>query len=515
MAVKDAASLPLFLFWRGVGKVQPSVGAELAIAASLKMRGVRVEHILCDGALSGCFTRTAEQNIPIQRWREACSGCIANGREMTRRFGIAPHSHSEFLTESLIKELAERSSAVSYADIRNHRYREVPVGKYAASSTLRYFKGRSLNGQGEPILRHYLFSAIVVAEVAWRALDELQPTRLYMQHGTYVDWGPAFDVAMMKGIPVTVWEWAFLNKHIFLGTAREDNRLCFHFITDETWRRLAAQPLTGRQRQGLLRFMTDRVTNARDLMPINRVAPRDPHDVQRQLGLSGTKPVWAVFSHLDWDSTFDIYMSSFEHSLEMMLETVRVIAETPDVDWVIKIHPAEKIAGTLVSTKKVIEERFPKLPDNIKIIPAETDINTYSLLPLLSGGITIFGTVAMELALIGKPTLVAGTAHYSDRGFTRNLTGREEFLNGLRQAAQIGSLLPEQVELAERYAHTFFIRKQLPIKALNMDLRQWSESDFAKLKPGYDPALDMVCDRLVDGGEFMLDDATLGCSLYA
>ena len=506
---------PRFLFWRGVGKVQPSVGSELAIAAALKMRGAEVEHILCDGVLSGCFPRTAEQNIPLEKWPEACPECINNGCEMARRFGIASRRHSEFLSEAVLRELAHRSSEITFAEVRHHIYRGVPVGKYAASSTLRYFKGHPLNGQGEPILRRYLFSALVAAEVAHRAMEELNPTRVYMQHGTYVDWGPAFDAAMLKGIPVTVWEWAFLNKHIFLGTAREDNRLCFHYITDETWRGLAEQPLTERERAGLRRFMTDRITNARDLMPLNRVAPREPSEVQRQLGLRGGKPVWAVFSHLDWDSTFDIYMSSFEHSVEMMMETVRVMSETPDVDWVIKIHPAEKIAGTLVSTQKLIEEQFPQLPDNIRFIPAETDINTYSLLPLLSGGVTIFGTVALELALIGRPSLVAGTAHYSERGFTRSLPTREAFLDGIRHAATMEPLSPRQVRSAERYAHTFFIRKQLPIKALNMDIRQWGAADFAKLAPGADPVLDMVCSRLVNGGEFMLDDETIACSLYA
>ena len=67
----------------------------------------------------------------------------------------------------------------------------------------------------------------------------------------------------------------------------------------------------------------------------------------------------------------------------------------------------------------------------------------------------------------------------------------------------------EQVELARRYAFTFFFRCMIPFPTVETVEGRLTAvpSDREQLLPGRDPYLDFVCDRILDGEEFVLPDS--------
>jgi tetratricopeptide (TPR) repeat protein len=195
------------------------------------------------------------------------------------------------------------------------------------------------------------------------------------------------------------------------------------------------------------------------------------------------------------------------------METIQKAIGIRDVTWLIKVHPAERILGTQESLEKVIEKKYSKLPEHIKIIPAESDLNTYGLLPILDGGVTIRGTVGLELAMLGKPVILAGSAHYGSKGFTYDCETKVKYFEALHRARFISKLTDRQVQIAKLYAYIFFIQKQIPFKWLtgggygeDEELR-FNLSSFSELKQESDSIMDMICDRILKGGDFLLDDA--------
>ena len=66
--------------------------------------------------------------------------------------------------------------------------------------------------------------------------------------------------------------------------------------------------------------------------------------------------------------------------------------------------------------------------------------------------------------------------------------------------------------LARKYAHGYFIYKQIPISVVyNPDAKwwsfQWDKKDL--LLKGQDPAIDFVCEKIVDGNEFIMTEEIL------
>ena len=44
--------------------------------------------------------------------------------------------------------------------------------------------------------------------------------------------------------------------------------------------------------------------------------------------------------------------------------------------------------------------------------------NPFDFFQLVDGDVTVYGTSGLELALLGKPVILAGEAHYGGKGFT-------------------------------------------------------------------------------------------------
>jgi hypothetical protein len=83
-------------------------------------------------------------------------------------------------------------------------------------------------------------------------------------------------------------------------------------------------------------------------------------------------------------------------------------------------------------------------------------MNTYSLFALSDFGITIRGTIGIELPCFGIPTLTAGTGRYSGMGFTIDSSSAEEYLERLRMIHELPPLSAAERELARRHAHALF-----------------------------------------------------------
>ena len=110
------------------------------------------------------------------------------------------------------------------------------------------------------------------------------------------------------------------------------------------------------------------------------------------------------------------------------------------------------------------------------------------------------------------PVAVAGDTHYRGRGFTLDVERHEQLEAAMRTAD--GRLDPVQVELARRYAYTFFFRSMIPFPAVRTrgGLIVEAPASADVLAPGRDRHLDWICDRILDGGEFALPDELAGAA---
>jgi hypothetical protein len=154
-----------------------------------------------------------------------------------------------------------------------------------------------------------------------------------------------------------------------------------------------------------------------------------------------------------------------------------------------------------------ITETFRPLPSNVRVVPPNRPINSYALMDLAQVGLVYASTVGLELAVRGVPVLVAGTAHYGAKGFTYEPQQRGDYKRLLaRLMSGERTIPPDQLrELAERYAHLFFLRRTLPVAVLHAPdpaHPQLTYRQASDLAPGTNKALDVICDGILHGSPF-------------
>lgn len=496
------------LFWIP-GGMKSMVNVEACLAKALELRAAKVDIVICDGVLSGCVNRDIIENTPINKWRDKCSFCFRSCQEVVESLGLSCRVIGDFISKQRRKELAILAQKIPLDRVIFFNYLGVEVGRYALSSALRYLKGRPI-GRRKRLIREYLYSALVTAEAAANCFKEKKPDRIFTSHGIYVEWGPPLVIAAQRKIPVTVWSAAYKKDHFYLRTGIGEEYIYIRNLARGTWQRRQKKHLTEKEKHKLADFLKQRYFENKSFdIQTDYLPPQKNEDLLRKLKLSKDKPIWAVFAHAIWDAELCYLSQLYRGSEPWLTATINIIKNIKNVTWILKMHPAEILASTVYKTQALLRAKFPKFPSNIKIIPSETDINPLSLYSLVDGGVTIYGTPGLELTLQGKPVIVAGNAHYSKRGFTYESKTKAEYKKLLNSAATLPALSPKQKQLAYRYAYSYFIQRQIPMPKTIRSLKGgWWQIDFSKLKElvaERDPVLDMVCDKIMNGGEFIFE----------
>ena len=496
------------LFWVP-GGMPLLLHVEASIAAAMKLRGYNVHAIICNSPYRGCAIRTVQEGVPISKWRDVCPACIRKTTAVLDTMGIPYSYNGDFLTDAERSELWEKTADVTWDTLDTLAWDGLNVGKNVRSSITRYLQGAALTGH-EAIIHEYAYSGLVAACAASRALDKFNPWRVFMSHGTYIDWGPALHTAFDRGIPVTGWKASYLSWHFYLRHVEDPARIDFKKLSQQCWREIKSKSLTDEENARLDKFLVDRYHNKISFdMKQLKTYRKDVSDLKAKYAPTG-KPIWAVLAHINWDSVSDYAPMAYPSFDDWMVDTIRHAIEVTDVQWLIKIHPIEAWDNPASGVQRLIEREFPSLPDHVRVIPAEEDISPANMFELIDGGVTVYGTAGLELALMGKPVILGGEAHYGGLGFTHEGVTPIRYREYLRKAAQLGPLTEEQREDVRKYAYSHFVQRQVPLEIVHDPSTEWWGLQHEKrelLLPGEDPFIQFICDRLVDGHDFNMPES--------
>ena len=114
-------------------------------------------------------------------------------------------------------------------------------------------------------------------------------------------------------------------------------------------------------------------------------------------------------------------------------------------------------------------------------------------------GLVFTSTSGLELALLGKPVIVAGLTHYRGKGFTVDADSRESHRTALDAIIRDPASAWPDVELARRYANLFFfdaVEQQPPVAEPIGGLARLTTTDPNDLLPGSHGGIDAACDRI-------------------
>jgi len=499
------------LFWVP-GGMPGMLQLETAIASALKLRGNKVHAVICDGVFHACVRREITDQVPIAEWKNACSVCKKDCAKVLDTMGIPFSYIGDHVTQNDLSELKKVSHNVTWENLGELSYQNVNIGRNVQSSILRFLKGYELPND-ESLVREYAFSGLICAAASKRLIKAMQPSRVFMSHGTYVDWGPALHTALALKIQVTAWMASYLPACFYFRHVEDDVHVDFHDMTDKAWGEVSNSQLNSLQIERLAQFLEGRYKRDASF-DMKRIAPYTGgvNELRHKYSIDSKKPLWGIMAHINWDAVSDYSPMIYESFNQWMNETIQVIKDIRDVQWVIKVHPAESWFRQESGVEFLIKKYFPDLPDHIHVLSAEEDISPLDFFNMVDGGVTVYGTAGLELALHGKPVILAGDAHYGKKGFTYDANSREHYLELLSQAAQLPRLSESQVMLVKKYAHCYFIQRQIPVSVVKDPKSKWWNFQFDKkelLLEGQDPVIDFICEKIIDGTDFIMDEKLL------
>lgn len=500
--VKDSEKI---LFWSTGGMIIQT-NLEAVIASSLKLRGHKVKMVLCDGVFKACAKRVDFPEVQIKDWGKYCKSCIRQNTKLLEKMGLEYSYTSDFITKEKAESLREKASKVTFQNYKEMTLENMNLGNHLESAMMRHTRGGTYEGY-EEILREYAFAVLVIAYTSEAAIKKYKPTRIYMSHGIYADWGPALSMAVKYKIPSTSYVCCYLTAHFYFGTV-DSFKETFLNISEKTWAEISNLEFTEIKKKRLDNFIKRRYLNniTADMKGILKDYKGDREFFMKKYRLDPEKPVWGIMTHINWDAVSDYFPMIYKNFDEWLYETVKEIIEIKDVQWLIKIHPSELNDNPLTGCQIFIEKKFPVLPDHIKVIKMDDDISPHDFYSLLDGGVTVYGTGGLELSIQGKPVILAGKAHYSGKGFTFDAESDEDYKKLLRKTPEIKLINDDMRSLALKYGYVYFIQKQIPLLPV---IKEDLHIDFDKLNyllPGKNKFIDFICDRIIDGGDFVLPE---------
>lgn len=484
------------------------------ISAALNIRGYRTHFIICDGTPLACIQRGLEKNENISDWKSGCVKCLHVMKYNANQYNVEYSVVGDYLSETKIKEFKELSESIEIEKIYSYNYIGVDVGMLAWSSVIRYMKGfiiekKDLKEKDEILLRKYFFAGLVNTYAANEVMEKFKPVSLFGSHGVYVDYSPAILLAYIKGIKTLIWSSGFKDFLHYFTIPKKPNKLEFRGITEPEWKKRKDTPLSKNENAALDSYIHHRFNkgNKRDFL--NVTLPEDPEALRKKLGFDNNKKVACLFCHVSWDLSFDLSKMIFDNANQWLSESMKAVFEIKSVNWIIRVHPGEKVSGSLYTNDDFIKENFRDIPEHVKILWSDSEINSLGLYKLLDVGITLFGTMGAELPILGKPVISGGEAHFSNKGFTIDAKSKEEYFHLLKNIAEIDFLKKDQIDIARQYGYSYFIQRQIPINIVNKSEGHFGNIDINKLDhllPGNDLIMDAICESILEGKDVILNE---------
>jgi hypothetical protein len=323
-------------------------------------------------------------------------------------------------------------------------------------------------------IKRNMFAALAALE--WMQTNK--PDVVLIPNGLILEMGIVFRVARYLGIPAVTFEFNDQREQIWLA----QNTSIMRQDTDYLVRDRCGLPMTDEMYERLADLENAR-RGARVWGKSNRlwqyVSSQGADETRKALGLD-ERPVVLLAANVLGDS-LTLGRNIFAKSMsEWITRTVRFFSSRAEVQFVIRVHPGEKLVPQAKSMGTVVREALPEIPSHIHLIGALDHVNTYDLIEIADLGLAYTTTVGVETAMNGIPVISCGQTHYRGRGFTIDPNTWDEYFSVLETvladlpAHRLGV---EQTAKAWNYAYRFFFEypRPFPWRLMNFwdDLEVW------------------------------------------
>ncbi|BCB28707.1 hypothetical protein SKTS_35930 [Sulfurimicrobium lacus] len=500
-----------------IGSHLAAMQMETALAVALTLRGADVHALLCDELLPGCqmceprFFPSSKRFADYGPTKDLCRDCYRPGRRVYEDIGIKVHAYSDSLTEEDKRYAGKLAAELPLDEIEGFVLHGLKIGEHAKAGALRFFARATLDEEplGEQVLRRYLEAAVLTALSIPKLLRSEKYDVAVFHHGIYVPQGIIGEVARQEGVRVVNWNPAY-RKNCFIFSHGDTYH---HTLMDEQVSVWEDMEWTPEREKTITGYLRSRWEGENDWIRFHENPYFEKDRILADIGCDPARPIIGLLTNVMWDAQLHYPANAFPNMLEWLLSTVRYFEKRPDLQLVIRVHPAE-IRGSVPTRQPVAEElkkHFPQLPANVFVVPPDSNISTY-VLSELCNSVIIYGTkTGVELTSVGIPVIVAGEAWIRNKGVTTDADSESAY-RGILDMLPVGSRLPpEIVQRARKYAYHFFFRRMIPVgffeKGPGWPPYKFGCTSTECLEERVDSGLDCICEGILNGAPFIHDSA--------
>ena len=473
--------------------------------------------LLCDSFLPACqlteIAGASPEVLAQSRVQPRCESCHGAGRTVFEPLGLPIHWYSNLVDEAHRREAQRVAAAVPLEDVGDYSLDGLAVGEHALAGALRYFARGDLRGEpaSEAVLRRYLEAALLSVAALQTLLEQRQYDVACFNHGLYVPQGLIGEVCRRAGVRVVNWNPAY-RKHCFIFSHGDTYHHTMVAEPRDTWEDIA---WNAQLESATLDYLKSRWQGTQDWIWFHENPEEDINQIAQQVGIDFSRPCIGMLTNVMWDAQLHYPSNAFAGMLDWVLQTISYFARRPELQLVIRVHPAE-IRGGVPSRQPLVPEihtAFPALPANVFVIPPDSQVSTYALVEKCNAALIYNTKTGIEVSSMGVPVVVAGEAWIRNKGFSLDASSPAEYFEILDRLPLPAGLDAAQLARARKYAFHFFFRRMVPLPFIVSGENGRPSVQLARLEelePGHFPGLDVICDGILHGKPFVYPAEQLG-----
>jgi hypothetical protein len=274
----------------------------------------------------------------------------------------------------------------------------------------------------------------------------------------------------------------------------------------KAWPEFAKSPLDARQADRVQEWLDCRPSGKDMILDTASLGGHQKADFDGSR-LDSTKPTALLAANVIWDLTALNKQVIFHDMIEWVAETILWFAVHPELQLIVKPHPAELNPSIPATEERVatgLAERGVALPDNVFLLSPDASLTVYQLIPLCDVGIVHTSTVGLEMAAMGKTVVTTAASPYRGFGFTLDPETREEYFSCLEHGLTGRHRLDQatQVDLAKKFILFYQFHYYTRTDIMDYKLGKMPDlliQSIEELLPGRNACRDYIIDSVMAG----------------
>tara|TARA_R110002110_G_scaffold415719_1_gene654200 strand:- start:36088 stop:37740 length:1653 start_codon:yes stop_codon:yes gene_type:complete len=472
------------------------------LSIALRLRGATILPIYCDQV------QESECNVNAGEWmgasfNEACLRCNMFSKLLWNK-SFKPYKLSQWLPQNDSAAINLKVQKMRFDEIIRYQEDGFPLGQWCEDIIVNsYMVGDfTLIENYEDIFKTHLENILRLKTIYKRMVSDLKPDRIVSNDSFYGMWGILEKLSIQENLDFySHWEGDRKDAWCY---AYQDAAMKLDFR--KPWEKYSKQPLSDSARAKVKNWLENR-TQGLDMI-LNTAAIGEHHTDEFSLSTleNSDKPKALLCANVIWDCAALNKQIIFEDMMDWLIQIIKWFESRPEYELIIKPHPVEEnplLPQTVETVQKSLLKRDIKIPSNVFLLSAKVKCTVYDLFRYAKVGLMHTSTVGMEMAALGMPVITSAKAPYRGYGFTIDCSDKSHFFNQLIATldAEAG-IRTQQIENAYKFIYFYRFHYYTKIDIMSYEFSKEPKvliENIDELRPGSNPALDYIVDKILDG----------------